>query len=406
MDNKKILVTAEMGFGHLRALYPFANNPDFEFFVLGQTDGSSKFEKRLWKFSLNSYEWASRFKRVPIIGAIIYWLMNGLLSIPNRNKKISKVEYSLPYQLLELIIKLGLCKNLINSTKSKAVVLTSFYAPVVALSKKKVSVFCQICDADLSRVWVSRKKSISTTHYFAPCKKAANRLLLYSVNPNNIHLTGFPLPKKLIGESSENVATQNYLKRKKYLSIPHQISSNSPLEIAYIVGGAGAYSKIGKEIALSFRDEINKGTVVLYLVAGIKKSIIDDYNAFIEKEFSESHSIRLVYGVDQNDYFNKFTDLMANIHIIWTKPSEIVFYSALGIPIIMTDPLGPQEKANREWLIESGAGIDQYLSKHTNLWVINRLNKGIFYEMTCNGWENGIRSATYKIPEIISQNML
>ena len=48
-----ILATAEMGFGHLRALYPFCNTQQYKLIVLGQTDGSKTSERILWK----SLEW-------------------------------------------------------------------------------------------------------------------------------------------------------------------------------------------------------------------------------------------------------------------------------------------------------------------------------------------------------------
>ncbi len=68
----------------------------------------------------------------------------------------------------------------------------------------------------------------------------------------------------------------------------------------------------------------------------------------------------------------------------------------------MTDPLGPQEEANHDWLIEIGAGINQYISKYTNLWLMNRLNNKEFSRMAYNGWNKGIRTASYHIPEIIA----
>ena len=85
------LATAEMGFGHLRALYPLEEQFKSKMLILGQTDGSNKFEKRLWRTSLNLYELISRFKKIPVLGPIVYSMMNGLLAIPKPNQKIKKL---------------------------------------------------------------------------------------------------------------------------------------------------------------------------------------------------------------------------------------------------------------------------------------------------------------------------
>jgi hypothetical protein len=53
-----------------------------------------------------------------------------------------------------------------------------------------------------------------------------------------------------------------------------------------------------------------------------------------------------------------FEDCLADTDILWTKPSELVFYAALGLPILLAPPVGGQERANREWLLRHGAGID------------------------------------------------
>lgn len=401
--NNILLATAEMGFGHLRALYPLEKTFESKLVILGQTDGSSTFEKRLWKTSLTLYESISRFKKFPILGPIVYSMMNGLLAIPNPKSKVKKVEKSFAYWLLERFIRLGLCKGLQKKLESKQYVVTSFYAPVIALSKQPdLTVFCQICDSDLSRVWVAKNPIKNNTQYLVPCTKAAERLLMYGVQNSRIHLTGFPFAHELIGGYSQEIALQNFKKRMKLLDNPYDISPDSPLEIAYVVGGAGAYSDIGMKIANLLRNEIEEGLIVLHLVAGIKGEIICSYHNFKQNRFPKSNNLKIVGSNKLPDYFNQFNELMSHIHILWTKPSELVFYSALGIPIIMTDPLGPQEEANHAWVLETGVGTDQYISKYTNLWLMNRLNSKEFSRMASNGWNKGIRTASYKIPEIIT----
>ncbi len=51
--------------------------------------------------------------------------------------------------------------------------------------------------------------------------------------------------------------------------------------------------------------------------------------------------------------------MLRTTDILWTKPSELSFYTALGLPIIMTPPLGSQEEFNRKWLLTIASGTDQ-----------------------------------------------
>jgi hypothetical protein len=406
MQNKHIIVaTAEMGYGHLRALYPFANKQEYKFIILGQTDNSQITERKLWRFILKLYETVSKIKDFPFIGWLMYYLMNRLLSIPPKNSNHYIFDKVFAFWMLERLFKIGLCKAIQNEViNGPKILFTSFYAPVIALSKQKnVLIYCQICDSDLSRVWVPRNPVNSNIHYFAPCQSSVDRLLIYGVRPDMIHLTGFPLPDKLVGGLNQDVAKRNFQRRMILFENPKIISSEFPLKVAYVVGGAGAYSDIGIKIALSLSQEIIDGTLVLYLVTGVKKKVILEYRRLKEQLFFNSDNIQIVEASNHFEYFKKFNDVVSSIHLLWTKPSELVFYSALGIPIIMTSPLGPQEDANREWVLENGFGLDQEKLKSTNLWIKEMLEKGVYSKIARQSWDKGIRTALYRVPEIIAE---
>lgn len=406
MSKKQVLLTtAEMGYGHLRALYPFSEIQGYRLVILGQTDCSKSIEKKFWKFALKIYEVVSRVKSFPLLGWLAFRLMNNLLSIPPRNKDIKRYRKSFSFWLLERFIRMGLCNGLINEiVDNHSLVFTSFYAPVIALSKRMdIQVYCQICDSDLSRVWVADVPVNNSTHYFVPCSRATERLLSYGVELAKIHLTGFPFPDELVGGISQEKAKRNFQKRMILLENPKIISSEFPIKVAYVVGGAGAYSDIGIKIALSLSQEIIDGRVVLYLVTGTKKKVIHKYRKLKEQLFLNSDNLQIVEASNHFEYFQKFSEVVSSIHLLWTKPSELVFYSALGIPIIMTSPLGPQEDANREWVLENGFGLDQEKLKNTNLWIMEMLEKGVFSKIAHQSWDNGIRTAFYRIPEIIDE---
>lgn len=404
-NNQILLATAEMGYGHLRALHPFTEIPEYELVVLGQTDGSKPFEKKVWRIALRMYESASRLKNIPVLGWIVFSLMNGFLKIPPKNKHLKSHRRSFPFWLLERFINMGLCEGIKTELKNnQKPLLTSFYAPVIALSRTENNrIYCQICDADLSRVWVARYPKNDKTHYFAPCKSAVIRLRQYGVRPQMIHLTGFPFSHKLVGGIDENIAKQNYRRRIDLLDNPRRESKELPLSIAYVVGGAGALSEVGLEIADSLRTEILNGEVTLYLIAGIKNKVIDEYLEYKERKFVNCNNIQIIWAESLTEYFNKFVEIISHVHILWTKPSEIVFYSALGIPIVMTKPIGAQEKANREWIIDNRAGLDQSFSENLGYWLLTQFHSGHFGRMAHSGWYNGNRTALYRIPDIIEK---
>ena len=77
-------------------------------------------------------------------------------------------------------------------------------------------------------------------------------------------------------------------------------------------------------------------------------------------------------------YFQEFSKILSNTDILWTKPSELVFYAGLGVPLLLAPPIGSQEKFNRKWLLDIGAGIDQQDIKLTHQWLPDLLEDGTF----------------------------
>jgi hypothetical protein len=83
LKRKFWLVSADMGYGHQRAIYPLK--------VLSVSGGilntntspkATPKERRLWKEALGIYEFMSRAGRIPLIGGLITNLMDRLLYIP------------------------------------------------------------------------------------------------------------------------------------------------------------------------------------------------------------------------------------------------------------------------------------------------------------------------------------
>jgi hypothetical protein len=425
MDNNSLkswLVSADMGYGHQRALYPLRHLAEEKIIIVGESDSSAPGEKKLWKRTLALYELMSRAKSIPLVGNPIFSLLDSLLHIPSFYPIRNLSHTTMQVNLLESSIKKGLCSGMMTKIREKHLpLITSFYAPAIAADMGgHDSVFCIICDADLNRVWVARQPWESRIVYFAPCGKAAQRLKAYGVNEDKIFLTGFPLDEELLGGKELTNLKSDLLTRLKKLdpdnrfrklhgkSVEHflgekhdEVSSSRRLTITYSVGGAGAQKEIGRAIALSLRKRILNGEVKLNLVAGIKENIKEYFEEVKNETGADNDGIKLIHSNDLYTYFNLFNSAMRQTDILWTKPSELSFYTALGLPIIMTPSIGSQEKFNAIWLREINSGIRQLNPEYTDQWLFDFLHKGMLAEAAWSGFLKVRKLGSYKIMEVL-----
>lgn len=77
-----------------------------------------------------------------------------------------------------------------------------------------------------------------------------------------------------------------------------------------------------------------------------------------------------------------------------------------SLPIIITRPIGPQERCNRMWLIEKGAGIDFCNDSDINKWISYLLNSGKLAEAAFNGFMNGRKYGTFNIIDFLEKGSL
>jgi Domain of unknown function (DUF6938) len=419
---KAWVVSADMGYGHQRAVYPLKNISEEGIITVGSNESTPKSEKKLWNRLLRAYEFFSRAKSIPVIGPPLFSMLDTLMYIPSFYPMRNLSRSTFQVNLLESTIEKGLCKGMLEQIEKKNLPLvTSFYAPAIAADIKGFhKIYCIICDADINRVWVAKEPWESRIEYFAPCGKVAQRLKAYGVPDERIYLTGFPFPEELLGDKNLSVLKKNLGQRLFYLdpngkfrerhgkNVEHflgkencEFKSSRALTITYAVGGAGAQKEIGGKIALSLRKKIAANEVRINLVAGIKKNV-KEYFETIKKEVDENgDSVRIIYSHDLTDYFDQFNNILHETDILWTKPSELSFYTALGLPIVMTPAIGSQEKFNRMWVHELRSGIRQENPDYTDQWLYDLLNRGTLAECAWDGFLKARKLGLYKIQEIV-----
>lgn len=423
-NDKAWIITADMGHGHQRAVWPLKHIANEKVLNCG-IEYCDKSEKRLWKMFLASYETISKFADIPIISKISNKILEKILYIPSLYPIRRNSSATLQVKYLKFLIKRGLCKgfiNRINSTPHQMPVISSFFAPILATDyhNYKGKIYCIICDSDLSRAWVSENPNISKMEFFAPCKRAERRLKTYGVSPEKIHLTGFPISNSLLGGKELSVLKKDLAKRLKILdpnnnfwslhrtNVEHFLQRENcaqekdrAITITYCVGGAGAQADIGEKIAIKMKKHIINGTININFSAGIKQPVIKRFEEFIEKELEKSANAKIIKGATKDEYFENFDACLHTTDVLWTKPSELSFYCGLGIPIMICPPIGPQECKNKNWLMEMQAGFPQKDLEGVEHWFFDLINDGRLAEAAWSGFLKGRKCGVLKIEEMI-----
>lgn len=424
MNSPKInLIAADMGYGHQRAAYPLLNiASNNEIITINNYHDIPLWEKKYWENSLKSYEKISRLKKIPFLGSIIFEIMDAFQKIdefyPNRDLSKPTIQEKFFYR----IIKKGLGKYLIEKlNKTKLPFLTTFFVAAYFAEAQNYQgdIYCVICDTDASRAWANMDSENTRVVYLLPSEKVKERFLMYGVKEKNLIVTGFPLPKENIGESKEilkkdlslrlNILDPKGTYREKYFSLikehlPQNETVNRPLTITYAVGGAGAQKEIGLVILRNLKDRILSGEMAINLVAGSRPEVRDYFkNGIKEFGLDNNTNVRVIFADNKIDYFREFSNSLRNSDILWTKPSELSFYSALGLPIIMSQPVGSQEDFNREWLIGVGSGVDSGDPEHVEEWLPDLLESGRLAKAAMDGFLNAEAMGTYNIEKLFDK---
>jgi len=428
-NQKAYIIAVDMGYGHQRAAYPLRKlSINNEVLNANVYKGIPDADKKIWQNSRKSYEFMSRFKKTPLIGEIVWDIYDKLQEIP---PFYPKRDLSAPTLQLKAIYSLIKRKNwgrhLFETLAKKPLpIVATFFIPafMAEIFKYPGEIYCLATDSDISRAWAPLSPAKSKIKYFAPNHRVQERLKLYGVKEENIFVTGFPLPEELIGGANKTILRKelgfrlyNLDPKKVYLnhfkeSINRHLGQanfpqkkHHPLTITFAVGGAGAQRELGIEIAKSLKKQIIQNHLHLILVAGIH----NDVSKYFRSELTHlglgqqiNKQIKIIFSQTKESYFRKFNQALKHTDILWTKPSELSFYTALGLPIIMSPIIGSQEAFNQKWLRTIGSGVNQEDPKYTHQWLFDWLNSGWFAEAAMNGFLEASTCGVDNIKKILA----
>lgn len=422
MNNKKInLIAADMGYGHQRAAYPLLDLSGGEIITINNYPGIPETEKKYWINSLKSYENISRFKKVPVLGPLVFQIMDSFQRINSFYPFRDLSRPSTQQKFFWRSIKAGLGKHLIEKLNPSGLpFLTTFFvaAYIAEYHNYQGDVYCLVCDTDASRAWAPLNPKSSRIKFLLPSEKVKERFLMYGVKPENIIVTGFPLPKENIGAQKE-ILEQDLARRVKALDLKGEYQEHyKPLLkkvlfnfsevkkaapcLTFAVGGAGAQKEIGGIILKKLAPKIRTGELKLNLVAGNRPEVRDYFSAQIKlNNLNTVNGVNIIFASEKIEYFKKFNICLRETDILWTKPSELSFYCALGLPIIMSRPVGSQEDFNREWLMSVGAGVDSLDPDYVDEWLPDLLESGRLARSAMDGFLNAEQMGAYNIDKIV-----
>jgi len=420
-SNKAWIIAADMGYGHQRTAYPLR---DIAFggkvINANSYEGIPQKDKKVWHTTKALYEFISRFKRIPIFGSIVFFILNEFQKILSYYPKRDLSRPNSNLKSIFAFIKKGWGVDLVLRLKKNSLPLIStFFTPAFMAEAFDYpnDIYCVVCDADVARVWVSIDPKKSRIKYFAPCTWVRDRLKLYGVSPKNIFLTGYPLPKENIGKDMEILKDDlryrilNLDPKKKYRKMYEPLikgflgdlpeKPNHPLTIMFSIGGAGAQKEICLEAINSLKDKIKNNKLRIIIAIGTREEL-KKYFANNIKGLKLDGWVSVLFGETINEYFEKFNSALRETDILWTKPSELSFYAGLGIPIIIAPSIGSQEDFNKRWLLHIGAGVSQENPKYADQWFSDLLNGGDFAELAMQGFVEIEKMGTYNIEKMIN----
>lgn len=424
MNNEKInLVAADMGYGHFRAAYPLIDIALGNKIVsINNYEGAPDWEKRYWEKSLKSYEKISRLKKIPILGDLVFAVMDAFQKIDPFYPKRDLSKPTAQEKFFYRVVNKGLGRDLVEKLNlNNLPFLTTFFVAAYSAETYNFAgkIYCVICDTDASRSWANLNSKQTKVIYLLPSEKVRERFLMYGVNEKNLIVTGFPLPKENVGENKEiliadlaarmNLLDPRGIYFEKYSALiknylPSQVITTRPLTITYAVGGAGAQKETGLIILEKLKEKIINGKLAVNLVAGNRPEIKQYFEQGIKDlGLDSNNNVKVIFDIDKINYFKKFNQVLRSSDILWTKPSELSFYCALGLPIIISEPVGSQEDFNHEWLLSLGAGIDTGNPEYVAEWLPDLLESGRLARAAMDGFLNAESMGTYNINKIFNE---
>ena len=412
------VVAVDMGYGHQRAAYPFRDIA-YEGIITANTGAMvDAAERKRWMTLQRLYEGVSRVNKVPVVGPWLWRTYDRLQAISPHYPFRDLSKPSLGSMRLDRLMFKGFGSGVVEHTRKREdlPLLTTFFAIALAAGHAgRKDVFCVVTDTDVNRIWAAREPAKSRINYLAPTPLNRQRLMQYGVPAERIYFTGFPLPQENVANAAEDLRRRipvldargafrhGYGRMIDAELGPAPAAEERPLSITFAVGGAGA-GRAARDILQSLSGALREGRMRLNLVAGVRAEVEKYFRRTIGElglETELGRSIHLLREPTKDEYFAKFNQLLRVTDVLWTKPSELCFYPALGIPLIMSAPLGAHEERNLATVLRLGAGQREENPRAAAEWLTDWTNNGLLALNAFQGYFHMPRMGTENIKRLL-----
>ena len=415
-----VLVAIDMGYGHLRPAAALAERLGTPVQLMDGPPLGDEHDQLWWRRTRKLYEPLSRWTQLPLIGRPAQALLDLITAIPPLYPARDRSAPNAGTKALVRAARSGIGRALAaHLEKEDAPLLTTFYAAAVITEVHgRGRIGCVVTDSDVNRAWAPADPATSRIVYFAPAAHTARRLRSYGVKPENLRITGFPLPHELLGGPGLEVAKRNLAARLVRLDpggafldahsaelervlgpLPAGARGRPPL-LTFAVGGAGAQVGLVAEFLPSLKRLIGEGRLRLALVAGRRAEVAARLRGFLaDAGLAEGEAVSVLEAPDFAGYLARFNRLLAETDVLWTKPSEMTFFAALGLPLVTAPPVGVHEGCNRRWAEEWGAALPQGDLACAADWLRDWIDDGVLAAAAWAGFRHLPNRGVYRIAE-------
>ena len=238
----------------------------------------------------------------------------------------------------------------------------------------------------------------------------------YGVPAERIYFTGFPLPQENVATAAEDLRRRipvldargafrhGYGRMIDAELGPAPAAEARPLSITFAVGGAAHRPSWRVTSCRASPAPCARGACGSTWSPGCVPRWRQYFRRIIGElglEAELGRSIHLLLAPTKDEYFAKFNQLLHETDVLWTKPSELCFYPALGIPLIMSAPLGAHEERNLETVLRVGAGQRQEDPRAAAEWLTDWMNNGLLALNAFQGYFHMPRMGTENIKRLL-----
>jgi len=406
---RPVVAAIDMGYGHLRAAAPLADALGVPLLRMELPPLGGPVDARLWWRTRTFYEPLTRWSQAGVAGAPLRAMLARITAIPDGAAHASTPTAGTRW--MERAARHGAGRALAaHLRETGAPLLSTFYAaPILAELHGADRLHCVVTDADVNRIWAPPDPARSRIRYCVPAEITRRRLEAYGVLPERIRVTGFPLPDELVGGRGMEALKRNLASRLARLDpsgVLRGVAADlgpAPAErlpplVTFAIGGAGAQAGLAADVVRALADSLRAGRLRLALVAGRRRDVSRKlHRAVAAANLAGNPALELLEERDTLVYLHAFNSLLARTDVLWTKPSELTFFAALGLPLVSAPPVGTHEERNLRWAMELGAALPQGEPRRAAQWLVRWIEDGTLARAAWQGYQQLPKLGLYEI---------